>query len=212
VDLPPTLAQASGRIAGPINSGLEAPLPVEPTPFSLATPPLFTALAPARRILIAGAGGGFDIYAGLPLALALWHSGAQVHLANLSFSELELIDSDSWVARDVAAVTPDTTSPDWYFPERALVQWLAAQGLPATVYAFPPLGVQTLRAAYQHLIERLDIDAVVRSTATPSLTLRPPHPNGRALSTARSPRPPGAHLEMSSSPGAPAAQRYSSTR
>jgi hypothetical protein len=35
---------------------------------SLAVPPLFAALAPARSILIAGAGGGFDVYAGLPLA------------------------------------------------------------------------------------------------------------------------------------------------
>src|SRR5690349_11958440 len=54
--------------------------------FSLATPPLFAALAPARRVLIAGAGGGFDVYAGLPLALALWEKGVDVHLANLSFS------------------------------------------------------------------------------------------------------------------------------
>ena len=38
--------------------------------FSLLEPPLFTRLRNARRILIAGAGGGFDIYAGLPLALA----------------------------------------------------------------------------------------------------------------------------------------------
>ncbi len=53
----------------------------EPTRFGLSTPPLFAALAPARRVLIAGAGGGFDVYAGLPLALALWQSGVEVHLA-----------------------------------------------------------------------------------------------------------------------------------
>jgi hypothetical protein len=112
--------------------------PVEPGTFSLATPPLFAALAPARSVLIAGAGGGFDVYAGLPLAFALWHSGVQVHLANLSFSELELIDRDSWVAEHVAAVMPDSTSPDWYFPEGTLARWLAAHELPSTVYAFPP--------------------------------------------------------------------------
>jgi hypothetical protein len=144
----------------------------EPGGFSLATPPLFTALASARSVLIAGAGGGFDIYAGLPLALALWHEGVQVHLANLSFSQLELIDVDSWVAHDVAAVTPDTASPDWYFPERALAQWLAVQGLPATVYAFPPLGVQTLRAAYQYLTERLSLDAVVLIDGGTDILLR----------------------------------------
>jgi hypothetical protein len=140
--------------------------------FSLATPPLFTALAEARNVLIAGAGGGFDIYAGLPLALALRHAGVQVHLANLSFSELELIDAESWAEPNVAAVTPDTTSPDWYFPERALAQWLAAQGQPATVYAFPPLGAQPLRAAYQYLIEQLTIDAVVLVDGGTDILLR----------------------------------------
>ena len=66
--------------------------PVQPGAYSLAVPPLLAALAPARRVLIAGAGGGFDVYAGLPLALALWHAGVQVHLASLSFSQLELVD------------------------------------------------------------------------------------------------------------------------
>lgn len=101
------------------------------------------------------------MYAGLPLAFALWRGGAQVHLASLSFSQLELIDREAWVAEHVAAVQPDTTSPDWYFPERTLARWLAAQELPSTVYAFPPLGGQPLRAAYRHLVEQLNIDAVV---------------------------------------------------
>ncbi|MFI6242286.1 DUF1152 domain-containing protein [Micromonospora sp. NPDC050795] len=127
----------------------------------MTVPPLFAALAPARSILIAGAGGGFDVYAGLPLALALWHTGAQVHLASLSFSELEFIDRDAWLVEHVAAVGPDTSNSDSYSPERTLARWLAAQQLPSTVYAFPPLGVQPLRTAYRHLMEHLDIDAVV---------------------------------------------------
>src|SRR3954454_12119696 len=133
----------------------------EPERFSLAVPPLFAALAPARRVLIAGAGGGFDVYAGLPLAIALWDSGVQVHLASLSFSELELVDRQSWVAEDVVAVTPESASRDWYFPEGTLSRWLAAHDLPSTVYAFPPLGVQALRQAYRYLVDHLDIDAVV---------------------------------------------------
>lgn len=35
---------------------------------ALHTNPLFTRLAPAERILAAGAGGGFDVYSGLPIA------------------------------------------------------------------------------------------------------------------------------------------------
>ncbi|MEV4759334.1 DUF1152 domain-containing protein [Micromonospora sp. NPDC049559] len=146
--------------------------PVEPGTFSLATPPLFAALASARSVLIAGAGGGFDVYAGLPLALALWHGGVRVHLANLSFSELELMDRDSWVAEHVAAVTPDSDTPDWYCPEHTLARWLAAHDLPSTVYAFPPLGVQTLRDAYRYLTERLDIDAVVLVDGGTDILLR----------------------------------------
>jgi hypothetical protein len=138
----------------------------------LTVPPLFTVLAPARSVLIAGAGGGFDVYAGLPLALALWRSGVQVHLANLSFSQLELLDLNSWAVENVAAVTPDTESPDWYFPERTLARWLAAHDLPPTVYAFPPLGVQPLRAAYQYLTKRLDIDAVVLVDGGTDILLR----------------------------------------
>ncbi|GAA4954557.1 DUF1152 domain-containing protein [Actinoplanes utahensis] len=127
----------------------------------LSTPPLFAALEPARRVLIAGAGGGFDVYAGLPLALALWDQGVQVHLANLSFSELELVDHECWVTEQVVEVTPASKSPDWYFPEHALARWLAAHDLPSTVYAFPPLGVQTLRDGYRYLIDRHDIEAIV---------------------------------------------------
>jgi hypothetical protein len=145
---------------------------LDPGPVSLAEPPLFAALVPARNVLIAGAGGGFDVYAGLPLALALWSRGARVHLANLSFSELELIDRDGWATENVAEVRPDTGSPDWYFPERALARWLHAHELPSTVYAFPPLGVQTLRAAYRYLIERLSIDAVVLVDGGTDILLR----------------------------------------
>ncbi|GIJ43659.1 hypothetical protein Val02_05450 [Virgisporangium aliadipatigenens] len=140
--------------------------------FTLTTPPLFTALAPARNVLIAGAGGGFDVYAGLPLAFALWDRGVRVHLASLSFSELELTDRDTWPAEHVAAVTPDTESPDWYFPERTLARWLAVQGRPSTVYAFPPLGVQPLREAYAYLVERLDIDAIVLVDGGTDILLR----------------------------------------
>jgi hypothetical protein len=146
--------------------------PVPPSAFTLDTPPLFAALASARSVLIAGAGGGFDVYAGLPLALALWRKGVTVHLASLSFSQLELLDREAWVAEHVAAVTPDSASPDWYFPERTLARWLAAQDLPSTVYAFPPLGVQWLRDAYRHLVDRLDVDAVVLVDGGTDILLR----------------------------------------
>lgn len=44
---------------------------------------------------------------------------------------------------------------------RALAVWLATNGLPSMVYAFPQIGTQPLRAAYQTLVSRLGIDAIV---------------------------------------------------
>ncbi|MHC5906491.1 DUF1152 domain-containing protein [Streptomyces sp. S6] len=125
--------------------------------FSLAEPPLFTRLRDARRVLIAGAGGGFDVYAGLPLALALRAAGKDVHLANLSFADLYGLPSEVWVAPDVAAITPDTPVRGDYFPERALARWLDE-----TVYAFPRTGVAPLLDAYRALLDHLGgVDAVV---------------------------------------------------
>jgi len=125
------------------------------------TPPLVAALSDARRVLIAGAGGGFDVYAGLPLALALWEAGVEVRLANLSFSPLDLLDLSDWLAENVAAVTPETLGLDDYFPERSLARWLAGQGLPSTVYAFPKVGVRPLRRAYARLVDQFQPDALV---------------------------------------------------
>lgn len=106
-------------------------------------------------------GGGFDIYAGLPIALSLFHQGKHVQLANLSFSALEGLPLESRLAPDVAAITPETALHQAYFPERTLAQWLGLHGYPSTVHAFSRVGVQPLRAAYRALIEKYDIDAVV---------------------------------------------------
>ena len=130
--------------------------------FSLLEPPFFTRLRDARRVLVAGAGGGFDVYAGLPLALALRAAGKEVHLANLSFSDLYGLDAGAWVGDDVAAIRPDTAVRGRYFPEHSLARWLAAHNLPATVYAFPQTGVRPLRAAYRALLDHLGgVDAIV---------------------------------------------------
>src|SRR5262249_19801581 len=132
-----------------------------PGVFSLQEPALFTRLKEATSVLVAGAGGGFDVYAGLPIALSLRDSGKDVHLANLSFTALYGLDADIWLDQDVAAIDPDTASHDRYFPERTLARWLARHGMPSTVYAFPKAGVQPLRTAYRVLTERLGIDAIV---------------------------------------------------
>ncbi|PWI14760.1 hypothetical protein DI272_11770 [Streptomyces sp. Act143] len=141
--------------------------------FSLHEPALFTRLRAARRVLVAGAGGGFDVYAGLPLALALQAAGKEVHLANLSFADLYGLDQDVWLEPDVAAVRPGTAARGDYFPERTLARWLDRQGLPSTVHAFPLTGVRPLRAAYRALLDHLGpVDAIVLVDGGTDILLR----------------------------------------
>ncbi|MGW2373299.1 MULTISPECIES: DUF1152 domain-containing protein [Kitasatospora] len=128
---------------------------------SLLQPPLITRLLAAERILVAGAGGGFDVYAGLPIALALRAAGKEVHLANLSFTHLYGLPGEVWLEPDVARIGPDTAAPEGYFPERTLARWLRLHGMPDTVWAFPTVGVRLLREAYRRLVAHLGVDAVL---------------------------------------------------
>jgi hypothetical protein len=127
---------------------------------SLLEPPLLTRLRAYDRILIAGAGGGFDVYAGLPLYVALRDAGKEVFLANLSFTYLGETDA-RFLFPHVAVATVETRGGDRYFPERRLAEWLFETGYPGSVYVFEKVGVRPLRAAYQHLITTLRVDAVV---------------------------------------------------
>jgi hypothetical protein len=126
----------------------------------LLEPPLLSRLRRHDRILIAGAGGGFDVYAGLPLAVALRSAGKQVFLANLTFTYLGETDVQ-YLAPHVASVTPATTGADRYFPERRLAEWLADREQPSTIYALEKVGVRPLRAAYTRLVEELAVQAIV---------------------------------------------------
>jgi hypothetical protein len=127
---------------------------------SLLEPPLITRLKAHDRILIAGAGGGFDVYAAIPLYVALRAAGKEVFLANLSFTYLGETDA-TFLAPHLAVATPETTGADRYFPERRLAEWLSEAGYPASVYVFEKVGVRPLRAAYQFLVDKLQVGAVL---------------------------------------------------
>ena len=118
--------------------------------------PFFERLDRAQRVLIAGAGGGFDIYCGLPLFFSLREAGKEVHLANLSFTDLPYTSP-----KEAVCVTPKTDGPMDYFPERWLSVWLSMQSIDQPVYAFSRTGVRPLVAAYEKLVRELKLDAVV---------------------------------------------------
>jgi shikimate 5-dehydrogenase len=56
--------------------------------FNLNTLPFFDQIKDSETILLAGAGGGFDIYAGIPIYYALKNMGKKVVIANYSFTWL----------------------------------------------------------------------------------------------------------------------------
>jgi hypothetical protein len=124
------------------------------------TLPFFQEIENAQSILLAGAGGGFDIFSGLPLYFGLRNMGKQVHLANLSFSPLST-STGRWLSPALMEVTADTQGRSLYFPEKYLAQWFVTQGEHLPIYCFERTGVQPLLVAYQTLIDLLHIDTII---------------------------------------------------
>ncbi len=127
---------------------------------SLATPPLLRRLEGSSRVLLAGAGGGYDVFASIPLAMQLVAAGKEVHFANLTFTYLGGTDA-RFLAPHLAEVLPETRGEERYFPERSLARWLRTRGLQPAVYALEKMGVAPLIAAYARLVAHVQADAIV---------------------------------------------------
>ena len=122
--------------------------------------PIVAEMGGARSVLLAGAGGGADVYAALPLYFALERAGVRVHLASRSFASI--YDSDAReIAPGLVRVTAATASDLGYFPELALSRWFATREQDVPVYAFERLGARPLAAGYRHLVAMLDVDSIV---------------------------------------------------
>jgi hypothetical protein len=135
--------------------------PVKGAPVvDLCTSPLFERLASARHVLIAGGGGGFDVFSGLPLYFRLRAQGKTVSLANMSFTRLEAVQGE-WTAPGVVRVDATTAGPEHYFPEGWLARWFARQGEEVSIHCLDRGGVAPVREAYASLHARLGFDAVV---------------------------------------------------
>lgn len=122
--------------------------------------PFFQHLNQAERILLAGAGGGFDIFAGLPLYFGLRQAGKEVVLANLSFSRLDYVEES--VTEELKRVTADSSGSTVYFPEKHLSAWFRSQGEEVPIYCIERTGVIPIRNGYQALVERYQIDTVLQ--------------------------------------------------
>ena len=122
--------------------------------------PFFDAIKDAQTILLAGAGGGFDLFTGLPLYFGLKAAGKTVHLANLSFSTL-FASTARVMGPALVEVTAKTEGSLRYFPELHLARWFQKRGEDIPIYCFDRTGAAPIRAAYQILADRLKPDAVI---------------------------------------------------
>lgn len=123
--------------------------------------PVFDELENRDNILIAGAGGGFDVFCGLPLYFALRNAGKRVHLANLSFSNISGSTGRKLLGDDLVEITSSTQGNESYFPELHLARWFEGHGFSVPVYCFANTGVRPLLNAYKKLVEDLHIQAVI---------------------------------------------------
>jgi len=125
--------------------------------------PFFKELEKSKNVLLAGAGGGFDIFSGLPLYFGLEAAGKNVHLANLSFSFLPppQVTHEVRLSPSLLKVTADTPLINDYFPERFLAEWFRKQGKEIPIYCFERTGVKPLLASYQALVKDLGVDTII---------------------------------------------------
>ena len=130
--------------------------------------PIFDQLKDSENILIAGVGGGFDIFCGLPIYFTLREMGKTVHLANYSFSSLELMTAfcktETLVENELEGATaniPDDLNIP-YYPEGYLSQWFKQEkDEDLTIWMFTKTGPARLLELYRTLIEHLKIDAII---------------------------------------------------
>jgi hypothetical protein len=125
--------------------------------------PFYNELEKAHNVLLAGAGGGFDIFSGLPLYFGLKAAGKQVHMANLSFSFLPpaQITKEDRLSPSLLKATADTPIFTDYFPEKFLSQWFREQGEEVPIYCFERTGVKPLLASYSALVQYLSLDTII---------------------------------------------------
>lgn len=129
--------------------------------------PFLDLLANSDRILIAGAGGGFDFLGGVPIYLTLKAMGKTVHLANYSFVPLGLasIAGDSEVLIDdlLIGAKPTVRFENDYASEHHFAEWYKTTfDEDITVWMFADTGVVKLKQAYATLIDHLGgIDVLI---------------------------------------------------
>jgi hypothetical protein len=124
--------------------------------------PALDQLSSCRNPLIAGMGGGFDIFCGLPIYFELQRRGQKAHLANFSFSHVVRLKSGVRLTETLVGVTAEHKGPVVCFPEIYLAQWFKkTRGEETPIWCFQKTGVLPLLANYRVLVDHLAIDGIL---------------------------------------------------
>ena len=124
--------------------------------------PILNQLSNCKNLLIAGMGGGFDVFCGLPIYFELKKHGINAHLANFSFSDIENVDFGTRLTKTLVGITPQEVKLFPYFPEFHLVNWFKKKrNEDVTIWCFHKTGAAPLTENYRILGEHLSLDGIL---------------------------------------------------
>src|SRR5258706_11568334 len=101
------------------------------------------ALGERRRVLLAGCGGGYDVFGAIPLLDALADAGHEVHLASLSFTYLNGLERarQQALVPNLYSVGADAATEEKYCPEAWLARFLLERtGQRREIWSFDKTG------------------------------------------------------------------------
>lgn len=121
--------------------------------------PILNQLSTCKNLLIAGMGGGFDVFCGLPIYFELKNHGIHAHLANFSFSDIESVDFGIRLSKTLVGITSKADRIFPYFPELHLVNWFKEKrNEEITIWCFHKTGAAPLTENYRILAQHLSLD------------------------------------------------------
>ncbi len=128
--------------------------------------PIWKQLENSENILIVGAGGGFDVFAGLPLYFTLKAHGKNVHLANYTFTDMELIVKletiETLIEDQLVGVNGKVNHLNPYFPEGYFAEWFSeVHEAPINIWMLAKTEAAPHTISYRKLVEHLGIDALI---------------------------------------------------
>lgn len=114
--------------------------------------------------MLAGCGGGYDVFGAVPLYFDLKERSKEVFLASLSFTDFNQIVNGSKTNNHYRTISAESKflDTDVYSPEYYLSKWFKDElNEDIDIYSFPLLGAQPLGDAYRSLYEKLGFDTVI---------------------------------------------------